>query len=126
MCSLPYCGQMVSSRWDLTKSFNFFSQILGSTCAAFKFKLIVCTVCAKCYACSVTCDPYQPTILKGFRWALLYIGTVYLIHLIQPRLPFQAIRAKVRTNLYTHKEVPSLKMHRYTSSALFYPVLALQ
>ena len=50
------------------------------TCPAVKFKLAVFTVPANAWACSVTCDPCQPTKFEGYRGVFIYVGNGHLIH----------------------------------------------
>ena len=42
--------------------------------SAVEFKLAVFTVPAKALACSMTCDPCQPTKFKGYIRVFIYVG----------------------------------------------------
>ena len=48
--------------------------------SADEFKLAVFTVPTKALACSMTCDPYQPTKFKGYIRVFTYVGVGYLIY----------------------------------------------
>ena len=77
--------------------------------SAVKFRLAVFTVPAKVLACSMTCDPCQPTKFKGYIRVFIYLGAGYLIHHFHALKPFGMTSRRSRTNKYTTREVPSLK-----------------
>ena len=45
--------------------------------SAVKFKMAVFTVPAKALACSMTCDPCQPTKVKGYISVFIHVGAGY-------------------------------------------------
>ena len=56
--------------------------VSGDIREVLKLKLAVNTGPAQTQACSVTCDPYQPTKFKGYRRVLLFMGAGHLIHCV--------------------------------------------
>ena len=77
--------------------------------SAVEFKLTVFTVPTKAFACSMTCEPCQPTKFKAYIRVFIYVGAEYLIHYFQALKPFKMTSRRLRIGKYTTREVPSLK-----------------
>ena len=81
----------------------------GPPCTAGKFKLAVFTVPTNALACSMTCDPCQPTKFKGYLRVFIYVGAGHPIHHFHALKPFRPTSGKLRIGKYTIGEGPSLK-----------------